>query len=61
MFQCNVHVEMNTFLCSLACTSMTIIMIIDGQFYKIDSLSVDDMGIKCYIGGCLVINAHADV
>ena len=24
MFQCNGHVELNTFLCSLACTSMTI-------------------------------------
>ena len=25
MFQCNEHVEMNNFLCSLACTWMTII------------------------------------
>ena len=25
MFQCNEHVEMNKFLCSLACTWMTII------------------------------------
>ena len=38
MFQCNEHVEMNTFLCSLACTWMTII---DSQFYIIDSLSLD--------------------
>ena len=29
MFQCNEHVEMNKFLCSLACTWMTIIDIID--------------------------------
>ena len=29
---------MNTFLCSLACTWMTII---DSQFYAIDSLSLD--------------------
>ena len=35
MFQCNEHVEMNKFLCSLACTWMTII---DSQFYIIDSL-----------------------
>ena len=31
LFQCNVHVEMNKFLCSLACFWMTII---DGQFYN---------------------------
>ena len=35
MFQCNEHVEMNKFLCSLACTWMTII---DSQFNIIDSL-----------------------
>ena len=35
MFQCNEHVEMNKFLCSLACSWMTIIDI--GQFYIIDS------------------------
>ena len=38
MFQCNEYVEMNKFLCSLACTLMTII---DSQFYIIDSLSLD--------------------
>ena len=39
MFQCNEHVEMNKFfLCSLACTWMTIK---DSQFYIIDSLSLD--------------------
>ena len=38
MFQCNAHVEMNKFLCSLACTWMTII---DRQFYIIYSLSLD--------------------
>ena len=38
MFQCNEHVEMNKFFCSLACTWMTII---DSQFYIIDSLSLD--------------------
>ena len=38
MFQCNEHVEMNTFLRSLACVWMTII---DSQFYIIDSLSLD--------------------
>ena len=36
--QCNEHVEMNKFLCSLSCTWMTII---DNQFYIIDSLSLD--------------------
>ena len=38
MFQGNEHVEMNKFLCSLACTWMTIM---DSQFYIIDSLSLD--------------------
>ena len=38
MFQCNEHVEMNTFLCSLACTWMTVI---DSQFHIIDSCSLD--------------------
>ena len=38
MFQYNEHVEMNKFLCSLACTWMTII---DSQFYIIDSLSLE--------------------
>ena len=38
MFKCNEHVEMNKFLCSLACTWMTII---DSQFYIIDSLTLD--------------------
>ena len=33
MFQCNEHVEMSKFLCSLACTSLTII---DSQLYIID-------------------------
>ena len=37
MFQCNEHEEMSKFLCSLACTWM----IIDGQFYIIDTLSLD--------------------
>ena len=37
MFQCNEHVEMNKFLCSLACTWMAII---DSQFHIIDSLSL---------------------
>ena len=40
MFKCNEHVEMNKFLCSLACTWMTIIDT-DSQFYIIDSLSLD--------------------
>ena len=35
-FQCNEHVEMNKFLCSLSCSWMTII---DSQFDIIDSLS----------------------
>ena len=30
VFQCNEHVEMNKFLCSLACTWMSII---ESQFY----------------------------
>ena len=38
MFQCNEHVEMKKFLCSLACVWMTII---NNQFYIIDSLSLD--------------------
>ena len=38
MFQCNQHVEMNKFLCSLVCIWMTII---DSQFYIIDSLFLD--------------------
>ena len=38
MFQCNEHVEMNKFVCSVACTWITII---DSQFYIIDSLSLD--------------------
>ena len=37
-FQCNEHVEMNKFLCSLACTWMTRI---DSQLYIIDSTSLD--------------------
>ena len=37
MFQCNELVEMNKFLCSLACTWMTII---DSQFYIINSISL---------------------
>ena len=37
MFQCNERVEMNMFLCSLACKWMTII---DSQFYIIGSLSL---------------------
>ena len=38
MFQCNEHVEINKFLCSLASTRSTII---DRQFYTIESLSLD--------------------
>ena len=38
MFKCNEHAKMNKFLCSLACTWMTII---DSQFYIIDSLSLE--------------------
>ena len=38
ILQCNEQVEMNKFLCSLACTWMTII---DSQFDIIDSLSLD--------------------
>ena len=34
MFQCNEHVEINRFLCSLACTWITII---DSEFNIIDS------------------------
>ena len=36
MFQCYERVEMNKFLCSLACNWMPII---DSQFYIIESLS----------------------
>ena len=38
MFQCNEQVEMFKFLCSLACTWMTMI---DSQFYIIDILSLN--------------------
>ena len=38
MFRCNEHVEMNKFLCTLACTWMTII---DSELYIIDSLSLN--------------------
>ena len=38
MFQFNEHIEMNKFLCSLACTWMTMI---DSQFHIIDSVSLD--------------------
>ena len=38
MFQCNEHVEIIEFLCSLAYTWMTIIA---RQLYIIDSLSLD--------------------
>ena len=38
MFQCNEHVEMNKFLCNLACTWMTMT---DSKSYIIDSLSLD--------------------
>ena len=38
MFQCYEHLEMNKFLCSLACTWMTII---DSQFDSIETLSLD--------------------
>ena len=38
LFQYNEHVEMNKFMCSLACTLMTIL---DCQFYIIGSLSLD--------------------
>ena len=37
MFQCNEHLKMNKFLCSL-CSRMTII---DSQFYVINSLSLE--------------------
>ena len=43
MFQCNEHVEMNKFLCSFACTWMTMI---DSQLYIIDSLSLD-VSLEC--------------
>ena len=52
MFQCNEHVEMNKFLCSLACTGMTII---DSQFYIIDSLSLDvslEWNANLVVNGC---------
>ena len=42
MFQCNVHVEMNKILCSVACIWMTII---DTQFYTIDSLSLSSLSL----------------
>ena len=46
LFQCNEHLEMNKFLCSLACTWMTII---DSLLYIFRCFN----GIKCSIGGCL--------
>ena len=47
MFQCNEHVEVNKFLCSLACTLMRLK---DSQFYIIDSLSLD-----VSLGGSMVV------
>ena len=44
MFQCNEHVEMDKFLCNLACIWITII---DSPFYIIDSLSLDVSLVKC--------------
>ena len=38
MFQCNEHVEMNKFMCILACTWLKIT---DSQIYIIDSLYLD--------------------
>ena len=52
MFQCNEHVEMDRFLCSLACTWMTIL---DSQFYIIDSLSLDislEWNANWWLPGC---------
>ena len=48
MFQCGEQVEMNKFLCSLACTCMTII---DSQFYIIDSLHWNEM-LNWWLPGC---------
>ena len=53
MFQCNEHVEMNKFLCSFACTWMTII---DSQIYIIDSLSLDislNEVLTLWLPGCI--------
>ena len=50
MFKCYEHVEMNKFLCSLACTWRTII---DSQFYIIDSLSLDEILIW-WLPGCKI-------
>ena len=59
MFQCNEHVDMNKVLSSLAFTWMAII---DSQFYIIDSLSLDVfIGMKCSLGGCLVVNRKSTV
>ena len=52
MLQCNEYVEMNKFLCSLACTWMTTI---DSQFYIIDSLFLD----VSLLGGCLVMEERS--
>ena len=55
MFQCYEHVEMNKFLCSLACTWMTII---DSQFYIIGSLSLDVSSemLTWWLPGCSVLS-----
>ena len=50
MFQCNEHVEINMFLCSLACTWMTIS---NSQFYFIDSfVGIKRLGFKSIVCCC---------
>ena len=52
MFHCNEHVEMNKFLCSLACTWMTII---DSQFYIFDILALDVSLVGRWLPGCMAV------
>ena len=57
MFQCNEHVEMNNFLCSLACTWMAII---ESQFYIIDMFHWNEI-LNWRLPGCTYSQPqHAD-
>ena len=58
---CNEHLEMNMFLCSLACTW---IPIIDSQLYIIDSLSLNvslEQNAKLVVVWLLVLNYWNDI
>ena len=57
MLQCNEHVEMNKFLCSLACTCMTIL---DSQFYIFEIFQNNET-LAWWLPGCSHSNQRCDV